>query len=103
MISAALLAEMDLLSLCNNRIIHITASQSQQKQRLTQRGHNHNRITQLLTAQWSADKKQQVINQAISQHGFGKLWQYDSESNLDVPTFMQKILCDLDLDYDCVI
>lgn len=90
LLNGALLADLDLLALCNYRCILCTVDDSEQKQRLVERGLSEPAIAQRLSAQWGGEAKRHFIEQAIEQAGFGDLWCYESTDKQALKLF-QKI------------
>ena len=93
LINSALLAEADLLSVCNNRFILVEANKTTQRDRLKQRGLSAAQINRRLKSQLSTAKKQQLIKQSINQHHFGKLWKITEKTPLD--SFAKKFFSEL--------
>lgn len=81
-INSALLAEAQLLAVCNNRIIFTTVSKAIQNQRLKARGLTADQIKRRLKSQLVASKKLALINQAITDDHFGKVWQVTAKTKL---------------------
>lgn len=78
LVNGALLVEAGLLSLCNNRVVLVTADHETQKTRLAARGYSPGETENRLRAQWDANRKRDAIAAAIARENFGRLWQWDS-------------------------
>lgn len=72
-LSAALLAENNLLSFVNNQVVLVTAPRELQKSRLKMRGLSDLQISERLSAQATTARKQALIEAAISRERFGHL------------------------------
>lgn len=83
LLNGALLAEAQLLPLCNNRVVLVSASQQAQNARLAARAYSPTEAASRLDAQWTSSKKQAVIEAAIASQGFGQLWSWDSSDAPD--------------------
>jgi pantetheine-phosphate adenylyltransferase len=81
-INSALLAEANLMAVCNNRVVMVNTTKAMQKKRLQQRGFSANQINRRLKSQFSAAKKIKLIEQSIDQHSFGQLWSVNDRTNL---------------------
>lgn len=93
LINSALLAEADLMAVCNNRVIVITPNKATQKKRLQERGFSTNQITRRLKSQFSTNKKLSLIQQSIDTHHFGTIWQVDDRT--DLTKFAKQLFKDL--------
>jgi dephospho-CoA kinase len=82
LINSALLAEANLLAVCNNRIILTEVDEKTQKQRLKKRGLTASQIKRRLAGQFSANKKRQLIEESLQKHFFGTLWQVTDQADL---------------------
>jgi pantetheine-phosphate adenylyltransferase len=82
-INSALLAEAELLEVCNNRIVLIRIDKKTQKKRLGQRRLNNQQISRRIESQFSADKKLQLIEKSLQKHYFGTLWQINDQTNIE--------------------
>lgn len=89
-INSALLAEADLLQVCNNRVIFVDVNQTTQRKRLKERKLSTAQINRRLKSQLSADKKRSLIKQSIKQYHFGKLWQVTEKTSLE--SFVNKLI-----------
>ncbi|MFT3784139.1 MAG: pantetheine-phosphate adenylyltransferase [Nibricoccus sp.] len=73
-VEGALLAELNWLHLCNNRVILVKEPEGQAHiKRLLDRGLNHDQIATRRDSQYSFDRKREAINEAIAKEGYGKL------------------------------
>jgi len=82
LVNSALLAEADLLKVCNNRVILTEVDATSQRKHLKQRGFSTAQIKRRLQSQFSADKKRLLIEQALQKDNFGTLWQVTNQANL---------------------
>ena len=82
LINSALLAEADLMSVCNNQVIIVTSTKDQQRKRLQTRGFSDNQISRRLKSQFSTQKKLALIQQAIDAHHFGTIWRVNDRTDL---------------------
>src|SRR5690606_21494299 len=64
LIDSALLAEADLLRVCNIRVIMVTTDQRIQKKRLAERGFNEDQIQRRIRSQYSGEKKLSLIRES---------------------------------------
>lgn len=81
LLESALLAENNLLSLCNNRVLLLQADENEMQSRLSGRGYSKDNAKQRTGAQFDWHKKQKSINGQIESSGFGQLWEIDSGVN----------------------
>ncbi len=83
--NAALIAETNMMYLCNNNIILVTCDKKIQEERLKKRGLSKKQIKTRLASQFNTKEKQKTIEKAISKDNHGKLWILDNsrEKNLD--------------------
>ncbi len=84
LLNGALIAEADLLEVCNNNVVVTTTNQVQQESRLTQRGHSPQEINNRRSSQWSFCAKKKAIEKSIAQHNFGHLWIRDTSCKPDL-------------------
>jgi pantetheine-phosphate adenylyltransferase len=84
LLNGALIAEADLLEICNNNVIVTTTNQEQQENRLTKRGYSMQEIDSRRSSQWSFCGKKKAIEKSIAQHDFGHLWVRDTTDALDL-------------------
>lgn len=82
LINSALLAEADLMKVCNNRVILVTADRSVQKKRLAERGFSADQINRRLKSQFSTEKKLALLKTSIASHHFGTIWKVGDSVNL---------------------
>lgn len=83
LINAALLAEADMLHLCNNNVILIKTDKQAQKTRLEQRNLGEDQIKTRIASQYTYEQKRSQIQLAIDKHGYGSLWEIDNSNNAD--------------------
>lgn len=93
LITSALLAEADLLTLCNNRIILTEVNAKTQSQRLKERGLTAAQIRRRLQSQFSAEKKRHLIEASLQKHHFGTLWQVTDQA--DATAFAEELFQEL--------
>jgi pantetheine-phosphate adenylyltransferase len=72
LINAALLAEADLLHLCNNNVILVTADEEVRMERLRARGLSEEQIQRRLASQYTTEEKRRKIAQSIAQRRWGR-------------------------------
>lgn len=77
-ITAALLAEANMIQLVNHTMILVHADKEIQKQRLLERGLDAGQIKRRLESQYDTPRKQKQIEQAIAMEGTGQLWLLDN-------------------------
>lgn len=82
LIDSALLLDVDLLDLVNNRCILCVADESIQKQRMVERGYSDEHIDARLQSQFSNPEKLRGIEAAINTKGFGQLWRVDTNQTI---------------------
>ncbi|MFH1173615.1 MAG: pantetheine-phosphate adenylyltransferase [archaeon] len=98
LLNAALLAESQLTSLCNNNVILVCADKASQLRRMKERGLTDEQIRRRLESQYDSAKKKSCIDEAIAQHGHGTLWTLennDGSAEADKIALFEKILYDL--------
>lgn len=81
LLSAALLAESDLLSFVNNYVVLVSTTKLVQQQRLAARNLGTEQIAQRVAAQATTAAKQQRITTAIARERYGKLYQFDNSTD----------------------
>ncbi len=81
-INAALIAESDMMYLCNNNIILVTAARDIQRDRLRQKQLTDKQIERRLHSQYSAEQKKERIAQKIREQNHGSLWLVDSSATV---------------------
>ena len=89
LINSALLAEANLLSVCNNRVILASVKPSQQKKYLENRKLSPQQIERRLKSQLTNKEKEKIIKNKIAENNFGKLWLVDE--NTEISSFAKKI------------
>lgn len=80
LLNAALLAETKMMDLSNFNLILLKANEKVQKKRLLSRGLSEEQIKRRLLSQYDWQKKKKMIEQAISEHQHGQLWQLDNSA-----------------------
>ncbi len=94
LINAALLAETDMLHICNNNIILLNVSKNAQCERLKFRNLNQNQIDTRISCQYHYDQKISKIEKIINRDNYGKLWTIDSNeefSDQKADTLLEEI------------
>jgi pantetheine-phosphate adenylyltransferase len=81
-INAALIAESDMMYLCNNNIILVTADKGIQRDRLLKKQLTDKQIERRLYSQYTTEQKQECILQKIKEHHHGRLWVVDSSTTI---------------------
>lgn len=74
LINAALLAETDMLHICNNNVVLIKAEKQTQKTRLMQRSLTPEQIKTRIACQYDHEEKKLRIDEIIERDGHGKMW-----------------------------
>jgi len=82
LINSALLAEADMLHICNNNVIVVTVNQEVQVKRLNDRGYTHLKRNKRIFSQYNERYKIDAINKNIILNKHGKLWTIDNSNNL---------------------
>ncbi len=72
--NAALLAESNIIYLCNNNVILVTSDKKSQQARMQKRGLSEEQIKRRLSSQYSEKEKKQKIKEKIKKDNQGKLW-----------------------------
>ena len=72
-LNAALLAETQMMDLSNFNLILLDVNEQTQAQRLIKRGLSQEQIKRRLASQYDFAKKKKIIEQAISDHQYGRL------------------------------
>lgn len=76
--NAALIAEADMLFLCNNNALVVTVNEVTQERRLRERGLNDEQIARRLASQYNESQKLAVIRAAIERDRHGEVWMHDT-------------------------
>lgn len=69
LLESALFAELNMLSLCNNRILLIDTSLNH----IYERGHSNERIASIVSSQYTVEKKKEIIEHQIETDRFGQM------------------------------
>ena len=77
-LNAALLAETQMMDLSNFNLILLDVNEQTQAQRLIKRGLSQEQIKRRLVSQYDFAKKKKIIEQAISDHQYGRLFILDN-------------------------
>jgi len=72
--NAALLAETQMLHLCNNNVVLVSVDKSEQEERLKKRGLTSEQIQRRLAGQYNTEEKKRQIEDQIARSNQGKLW-----------------------------
>ncbi len=83
LVNAALLAETDMLHLCNNNIILIRVGEAAQLRRLQHRDLTPEQIRTRAGCQYDYQQKEACITEIINRDGYGQLWTLDNSSDAD--------------------
>jgi len=81
LLDGALLADLDLLHLCNYRCVLCDANEQLQMERMQSRGYSFSQARARLASQWSQAQKGDLIRSSIARQGFGQLWEYNAAEN----------------------
>ena len=84
LLNGALIAEADLLEVCNNNLVVTTTTPEQQEIRLKNRGYSPQQIINRRSSQWSFSAKKKAITNSIAQHHFGHLWIRDTSCKPEI-------------------
>jgi len=87
LINCALLAEANMLSICNNNVILIKVDKDTQKKRLLDRGLTEEQIETRLNSQYTYDRKKFQIEEEIRNSHHGKLWTIDNSNDIDIEEY----------------
>lgn len=74
-LNGALLVEANFLSLCNNNVVVVTSSASEQSQNLSNRGLNNEQVVRRLLCQLSNSKKIEAVKSSIKKERHGRVWE----------------------------
>ena len=80
LLNAALLAEANWLSICNNNTIVVDAHSEVQYERLRNRQLNEEQISRRLGSQYSTAQKENYVLDKIQQDNNGRLWKFDNST-----------------------
>ncbi len=87
-INSALIAESDMLHLCNNNVILVTTSREIQKMRLRSKGFTDRQIERRLNNRYyTADDKKRLIQRKIKEQHHGTIWTVDNSLAIDEALF----------------
>lgn len=90
LVNCALLAEADMLHVCNNNVILIKVDKDTQKERLTKRGLSKEQIETRLACQYDYGVKKVQIENSINDHNHGHLWEIDNSNNISTEDIYKK-------------
>jgi pantetheine-phosphate adenylyltransferase len=74
LLESALLAETEMLSLCNNRVVLMEVDKNTQAARLENRGYSDGHAEKRCQSQFDLGRKRKAIELAILKNSFGRLW-----------------------------
>ena len=89
LINAALLAETDMLHICNNNVILIEVDKLTQKKRLESRDLTEEQIQTRIACQYDFTEKKTRISEIIDRDNYGHLWILDNSQNCQTPHIKQ--------------
>lgn len=94
LINAALLAETDMLHICNNNIILLQVDKNTQEQRLKRRDFTDDQIRTRIACQYDFDEKKSQIQKIIERDNHGHMWVIDN-SNDFTPSKAGQLLAEM--------
>lgn len=77
-LNAALLAEINMIHLCNNNVLLVKCDKQIQETRLLKRGLSKSQIQRRLDSQYSLNEKKKIISDLINKNRHGKIWIFDN-------------------------
>lgn len=83
LINCALLAEAQMLHVCNNNVLLVKVDKDTQKKRLLERGLTEEQIKTRLECQYTEDNKKRAIEIAINGHKHGKLYRIGNSEGMN--------------------
>lgn len=86
-INAALIAESEMMYLCNNNIILVGADKKVQQERLRRKKLTDKQIERRLYGQYSTEQKRERIERIVREQNHGKLWVVDSSATVNNDLF----------------
>lgn len=98
LINGALLAEANMLYICNNNVISVSVDKDLQEQRLKERGLTPQQIEHRINTQWLSEKKNEIINKIITRDGYGKLFTFHNDrktTDKNIKNFIETIFIKL--------
>ncbi len=98
LINGALLAEANMLYICNNNVISVSVDGNLQEQRLKERGLTPQQIEHRINTQWLSEKKNEIINKIIAKDGHGELFILHNNrktTDKNIKKFIEKIFTKL--------
>lgn len=98
--NAALLAESEMTTLCNNNVLLITCNDKSQKRRLKDRGLNSDQIKRRLESQYRQEEKKKIIESKIIKDNHGSLWIFDNSDDSELERledFLEDIILKMNL------
>ena len=90
LINCALLAEADMLHVCNNNVILVRVDKDTQKERLLERGLTEEQIKTRLDCQYDSVTKMLQIENSIREHNHGHLLLIDNSNNISTEDIYAK-------------
>lgn len=94
--NAALIAESDMVYLCNNNVVLVYADKPTQQSRLASRGLSQEQMQRRLESQFDCNEKKNRLQQAIDRDSQGKIWVVDnSEGKNEIETVFDSVTSEL--------
>lgn len=81
-LDSALVSETNMLFLSNNHVLLVNSSKDIQEKRLLSRNYSKEQIELRLKSQFSQNQKKNLIQEKISKDQYGKLWEFENNSEL---------------------
>jgi len=81
LVNAALMAESNMMYMCNNNVLLITCHKRSQEKRLKERGFDKRQIQRRLASQYNEKEKREKIQTTIARENVGNLWVLDYTNN----------------------
>ena len=100
LINAALLAETDMLHICNNNVILLEVDKKTQEARLKVRKLTAEQIQTRVACQYDSEEKKARISEIISRDNYGRLWVLDNSQDCTVQQ-VESLLSEVK-DYLCI-
>ncbi|MCF7957652.1 MAG: pantetheine-phosphate adenylyltransferase [Phycisphaerae bacterium] len=94
LVNAALLAETDMLHICNNNVILLEVDKATQTQRLKQRELTFDQIQTRVGCQYDTVEKRAQISKIIKRDHYGHIWDLDNSNNC-TPSRVRQLLSEV--------
>lgn len=94
LVNAALLAETDMLHICNNNVVLLNVDKDTQAERLKQRDLTADQIKTRVACQYDFEEKKRQISKIIDRDNYGRIWVVDN-SNECPPSEIAQLLSDV--------